>query len=83
MLFHCDNLFLILEQPLCYPGDIQFDIASNVAYDGNVYVTGYPTVCYNDTLAPICNTTDLSRLDIASICIQAADIFSKNSIVPL
>ena len=45
--------------------------------DEGYYVTGYPTVCYDGALAPICDTTNLDGLDISSICLEATELASK------
>ena len=68
----------ILEQPLCYHGDIQFDTSTFIQVDDASYIVGYPTVCYNGSLAPICDTADLDTLDLTSICLRAAKTFGND-----
>ena len=68
--------FFNIEQPICYPGQIIF-VDNTTGYNESFYHAGYPTVCYNDTLVPICDTTDLNGIDISSICLQTTGVLGK------
>ena len=68
----------VVEIPICYPGQISFDRPMATYNDEGHYITGYPTVCYDGSLAPICDTTDLDALDISSICGRAAGVLGRN-----
>ena len=51
--------------------------------DEGYYNFGYPTVCYNDTLAPICDTADLDDLDISTICLHTTGVLGKGQTIAL
>ena len=62
---------------VCYPGQITFD-RHRFQYDyERYYISGYPTVCHDGALAPICDTTDLDDLDISAICLYTAGLIGK------
>ena len=62
---------------VCYPGQITFD-RHRFQYDyEHYYISGYPTVCHDGALAPICDTTDLDDLDISAICLYTAGVIGK------
>ena len=67
-------LSYVTDTPVCYPGLIAFDRPMTTYDDRADYITGYPTVCYNGALAPICNTTNLDALDISTICAFSAGL---------
>ena len=68
------KISFVIEIPICYPGQIIFDRPMINYDDKGYYITGYPTVCYDGALAPICNTTDLGALDISTICVYSAGL---------
>ena len=93
------NCNTFIDQPICYPGQIVFagdtfmySVYDDYMYDDEAYYMyddegyynfGYPTVCYNGALAPICDTADLNDLDVSTICLHTTGVLGKDQTIAL
>ncbi len=55
--------------PVCIEGDIRLADSQELVTDsGMEYTSGYPVICVNDQLVPLCNTVEFGLLELAAIC---------------
>ena len=61
-------------------GDIRLsDSQTLTTDDGMIYTSGYPVVCVDDQLVPLCNDYGLQLLELTSICQIAENVTCKFS----
>ena len=66
MYFSCAHFY---PSSVCVEGDVRlFDTQSLTTAAGMEYTSGYPVICVDDQLVPLCNNFELGLLELTSIC---------------
>ena len=64
----------------CYPGEIR--LSDSEYYEDNdegfTYISGYPVLCVDDELLPLCNSTMPQLLELTSICQATVNLTCKS-----
>ena len=63
----------------CYPGEIR--LSDSEYYENNegfTYISGYPVLCVDDELLPLCNSTMPQLLELTSICQATVNLTCKS-----
>ena len=62
----------------CYPGEIRLsDVSNYTSSEGFYYTSGYPVLCVNDQLVPLCNNTMPGLLEVSYICAVSSNLTCK------
>ena len=57
------------------PGEVRLSDSSSINTDeGFSYVSGYPVLCVDDELVPLCNSTMPGLLELTNICSRSSNL---------